>query len=357
MPGGIGRYAEELFALTQESSPAGWLTSPIPRSFVPSSHSAREGGEMNDILRASRLKRVQINSELWRRGLTVCSPSGVVHSPSLMAPLDASGRRRVSVTLHDLVPWTNPQTLTARGVAWHRDMLERAYRFADFIATPSHAVANQLKNLLKLDERVVVIPGASSLKPSALSLSEVETLSKLPEVFFLSVGTLEPRKGIDLALRAVKNLGKVPLIHVGPLGWKHRSAERLAERLNVPVHLFSSLGVVSDGLLIELYKRAVALVAPSKDEGFGLPLLEAMSFGTPVICSDLEVFKEVTAGHALFFEPNTIAGLRELEELLDLVSRDTSWRSPHQAAALARSEEFSWASSAQKLWAAITRTN
>jgi glycosyltransferase involved in cell wall biosynthesis len=131
------------------------------------------------------------------------------------------------VTIHDTVAWTHPETLTRRGARWHRATAARAARVADAITVPTRAVAEELARRLRRfpAERVHVlgasVTSALRREPSDEEIAKVVAQFELPEQFVLTVATLEPRKGLDVALQALARLGgtAVPLLVVGPPGW------------------------------------------------------------------------------------------------------------------------------------------
>jgi alpha-1,2-rhamnosyltransferase len=171
--------------------------------------------------------------------------------------------------------------------------------------------------------------------------------------FFLSVGTLEPRKGYSIALDAFEELWDAGVdaryVIVGRAGWQSRLlAQRIRRHAEYGRRLFW-LDDADDASLRLLYSRARGLVAPSVAEGFGLPLVEAARHGLPVVASDIPAFREVAHGHARFFAPLDAHGLAErLFETLDgdrpgLGIPVPSWReSTNVLLQLIRSDSYQW---------------
>ena len=166
VPGGIGRYTEEL---TRE------LIATAPRGCdVVGVVSASPESDYVDIAQpVARARRPVQERALPARTLgrvaarVHATPGhGMLHATSLLAPLARHDRLnrgdQVAVTLHDTVPWTHPETLTPHGVSWHKAMAKRAERYADAIVVPTHAVAEQLAELIDFGDRVRVIGGAAS---------------------------------------------------------------------------------------------------------------------------------------------------------------------------------------------------
>jgi glycosyltransferase involved in cell wall biosynthesis len=241
--------------------------------------------------------------------------------------------------VHDAVPWTFPETLTARGVRWHRAMVERAALTADLLVVPTQAVADALARHLPLREVLVVGEGVSASLALPADAEERAARLALPERFLLSVATLEPRKGLRELVTALADVPGLPLYCAGQTGWGDAGiAAGPAD-----VHL---LGQVSDADLAVLISRATALVVPSYDEGFGLPLLEGMSLGTPVLTSDAPALVEVAGGAAL------AVPLAELRDGLREITTDEELRQRLREAGPRRASSYTWEGAAETLWRA-----
>jgi glycosyltransferase involved in cell wall biosynthesis len=165
------------------------------------------------------------------------------------------------------------------------------------------------------------------------------------------VGTVEPRKGQRQALDAMELLWKkgvdANLVIVGKQGWMvDELAERLAAHPEKDCRLFWLPGV-SDEMLLELYRRASALLAPSEGEGFGLPLIEAAQHGIPIIARDLPVFREVAGEHAEYF-----SGLGP-DDLADALERWLALHREGKAPVSTGMPWLTWQQSAQQLLDAV----
>jgi len=165
VPGGIGRYAEELTRQLIRTAPRGAKVAGIV-SASPEPDYAEIAERLPGLseLYKSPLARREL-AAAWAHGFTRLPGSGLVHATSLLAPLRRHDRLaqpgdQTIVTIHDAVPWTHPETLTSRGVSWHKTMAKRAERYADAIVVPTHAVADELSGILDIADRVRVIGGA-----------------------------------------------------------------------------------------------------------------------------------------------------------------------------------------------------
>jgi glycosyltransferase involved in cell wall biosynthesis len=290
VPGGTGRYAREVasaLAGRPEVDVTGWVAwhRDVASARVKSARGPR---------RLPLPRRPLVAA--WERGWGgPLRGADVVHAPTLLAP--PRGSRPLVVTLHDAVPWTHPETLTTRGVRWHRQMAERAGRTADAVVVPTHAVRRALAAHLFLPRVVVVGEGATrELRDLPADAGERRRRLALPASgFLLSLATIEPRKGLDVLLTALADPAApdLPLVVVGQAGWGGVDPIRMARDLGLPEGRVRLLGRVSDADLAVALQDATALVVPSRAEGFGLPVLEGMAVGTPVITSDDPALVEV----------------------------------------------------------------
>lgn len=357
VPGGIGRYAEEMTRALIATAPRGSRVEGFV-SASPEPDYARLLAALPGLARLhkSALARREL-SAAWQHGFTPLPGEGMVHAMSLLAPLRRHDRRagqdQVVVTIHDAVPWTHPETLTPRGASWHRAMAKRAERYADAIVVPTHAVAAELGEVLSLGDRVRVIGGAvgSALELPADAAARAAAFD-LPERFLLSVGTLEPRKGLEPLVRALRDLpDDIPLLVVGPGGWGDLDVPSVAAEAGLGPERVRVLGRVSDADLAVLLDRASVFAFPSLAEGFGLPVLEAMSLGTPVVHSDAPAVAEVagTAGVVVEREPGE-GYPRRLADAIRGVLEDSDLAARLSLEGRDRVKAFTWRDSAEKLW-------
>ena len=206
-------------------------------------------------------------------------------------------RARGVVTVHDLAFLHLTGTVSAAS-ARYRELVPRSIARARVVLTPSEAVAQQVREayaapLARSGAPVVAIPHGVAA-PWSLARPPSPALRArlgLPGEYVLFVGTLEPRKDLATLLAAHRLVpGAPPLVLVGPPGWGTQ----------VDTTGCLTPGYLDDDDLRPVVAGASALVLPSRDEGFGLPLLEALAAGTPVVASDLPVLREVGGEHVTY---------------------------------------------------------
>jgi glycosyltransferase involved in cell wall biosynthesis len=349
VPGGTGRYAVELAAALArtsrgDDSVAGWTA--WHRDLGAASVPGVEGPG-----RLTLRRRALIAA--WERGVGP-APMGadVIHAPTLLFP----PRRRTPlvVTIHDVVPWTHPETLTSRGVRWHRRMAERAANVADAIVVPTEAVATRLHDVVNVGPgRVHAIGAGVALalqrEPTKEFAAAVAARLQLPELYVLTLATLEPRKGLDVLIDAIRRLGTTAprLVVVGQPGWGGVDVARMARDAGLADGQLKLIGQLPDDELAVVLRRASLLVMPSRAEGFGLPVAEAMTVGTPVVCTDDAALVEV-AGDAAEIVP--VGDAAALATAIGELAADAVRRATLVQRGLARATRFDWDDVARRAW-------
>jgi glycosyltransferase involved in cell wall biosynthesis len=353
VPGGTGRYSREIAAALAATAPAGSAVTGWTAWHRGSAAAAVPGVAGPRRLLLPRRALVAA----WERGLGPAPTADLVHAPALLAP----PRRRTPlvVTIHDAVPWTHPQTLTPRGVAWHRRAAGYAARAADAVVVPTAAVAGELRRVLPAlsDDRLVVVGegvSAALATPPPDAAERAARLGLPTGGYLLSLATLEPRKGLDVLLAALADPAgpELPLLVVGQPGWGGVDPATAAAALGLTNGRVRVLGRLPDPDLATVLHRATALVAPSRAEGFGLPVLEAMAAGVPAVTSDAPALVEV-GGDATVVVP--AGDPRALAVALRSLLADTALRSRLGAAGRQRAAQFTWMAAARALWAVYAK--
>ncbi len=276
--------------------------------------------------------------------------ASLYHSPYFLMPC-VPGVPSI-VTCHDLIPLTVPGLFGPAKRFAFRVAHRLAFRSASRIIVPSDATRDDVSRLFPGDaKKLEVVPWGWDFAPAAPA-DPAASLRRLgvPDRFVLAVGSNKPHKNLRVLVDAwgetVGRLGdgaSVPrLVFAGPRDSRFDQGGPKADDLQRAGRLVS-LGPVPDDTLAALYSRAMLLVCPSRAEGFGLPVLEAMGRGTPVACSRIPALVESSGGAAALFDPDDTAAL---SQLLGLLLASPAERDALREAGLKRAATFTWARTA-----------
>lgn len=347
---GVGTYARGLASTVQE-------VSPHPITFVHRRpHEFYR--DLDDLVFrgwGSKLVRKQV---LLPRALNSAG-FDLVHETFHFPPFFGSNAFHKVMTIHDMTPFVLP----ARNMAypnwlWHRLLLPPLARRADHVLTDSQNSKRDIVRVLGLrPERVSVayLAAEDAFHPrTEREAADVRARYGLPERFLLFVGTIEPRKNLLRLLRAfehAKGMSGPALVIVGALGWRYGPFLRAVRRSPVRDRVFL-LGRVPHDDLPLLYNAAVALAYVPIYEGFGLPPLEAMQSGCPVLTSNTSSIPEVVADAALTIDPTDDDALVAALERIDA---DKQLRGELRHRGLCRAKGFSWRQCSEATVAAYER--
>lgn len=360
VPSGIGRYALELTRALIETAPRGCDVAGIVASSPPAEY-ARIEQQLPGLseLYKSALDRRQL-AAAWQHGFTRLPGAGMVHAPSLFAPLYRHDRvnnpgEQIVVTIHDAAAFTHPDGMPGRTAAWTRAMAKRAERYADAIVVPTHAVADDLASALDLGDRVRVIAGAvsPSLDPGPSRDSRAAAL-ELPDRYVLAVGGLDGVSGIPALVRAAAG-GHAPDVPLLLVGVHADELDALVRSLELSGGLepgrVRALGVLDETDLAVAYARAAVVAVPALSAGSGLVALEAMSLGAPVVHSDAPALLEVCSDAGVVVARDDAEGYPErLADAVRSVLDDAALAAELAVRGRDRARAFSWRDSAEKTW-------
>ncbi len=356
--GGIGRYTRELiyalvradkeneYRLFSAKQPASLpVPDPVPTGDNISYHPAPLGERW--LYRLWYRLRLPLPVQLMTGKLDL------FHSPDFVLPPVRDGIPTI-LTVHDLSFLHYPDTFTPSLVNYLNSVVPWSVARASHILADSQATKNDLVNLWEVaDEKVTVLYSGVSgrFRPvtDKKQLTAVRQKYDLGEVpYLISVSTLQPRKNFQMLIRAFKPVAEqLPhnLVIAGGKGWLYE--EMLAEVAKQDLEgRVKFIGFVADGDLPALYSDAALMVFPSLYEGFGLPLLEAMACGVPVLSSDSSCLPEV-AGDAAVLLPPTDEGA--WTQTMTGLLNDPNQRGRMVAAGFLQARAFTWKKAAEEL--------
>ncbi|GAB4481917.1 MAG: glycosyltransferase family 1 protein [Anaerolineae bacterium] len=354
---GIGRYARDLTAALV-SHPAAWRlfvmgaglrrrslpVPPAPAVYRPSPLSHRTHNRLWYRL------RLPLPVELWT------GRCDLFHALDFTLPPTLPGTRAV-LTIHDLSFERWPDETMPGMLRFLQAVVPRSAHRADHVITDSEATRRDVIELYGLPpDRVTAVPlGVDPcFRPQAAAGEGERIRAKLglpPDPFILTVGTMQPRKNHGRLVAAFARVAdRARLVIAGGHGWGYDAVLAEVERLGLRDRV-TFTGFVDDADLPALYRAAAAFAYPSLYEGFGLPVLEAMACGLPVLAGDVSSLPEVVGPHGeagLLVDPLDVGAIAAgLARLLD----DAPLRAHLARNAIARAGAFTWARAADLTWA------
>jgi glycosyltransferase involved in cell wall biosynthesis len=355
---GLGRYAHELVKALRRVAPEHTLT-----LFYNRAEDAIIPPEWQELPRVA----CDLGDKAWRALVAAAHLTGtqqdrrmggvdVFHGTDHLLPrLRSAGS---VFTIHDLTYVLYPDTHSRLNREYLRLMMPRFLR-ADAVVADSQSTRRDAAEWYGLPEEdvTIVYPGVSDRFSPVEPQGALALCARLglPRDFVLCVGTIEPRKNLTVLLDALTRLEAnglaPPLVIAGRRGWLSGSFFARLEELGLE-RMVTILGYVSDDNLPALYSVCQTLAFPSLYEGFGLPVLEAMSCGAPVICSNSSSLPEVGGDAALYVSPQDADGWAAA---LTRVLGDHELRSAMRRSGLAQSAAFTWERTARSLLSVYER--
>lgn len=283
-------------------------------------------------------------------------PPTVFFTPAHEIPLFFRRRTKMVSTIHDVVFYSVPESYPPFQCKRQLWGAKRAVKYADRLVAVSQATKDELVRFFHATPEKITVSPLATTDDLTATPGATERLHLTKKKFFLFIGRLERKKNIVRLVRAFATLKRklgtghpVELVLAGLPGYGFEEIQQeiatsgCAESIRLP-------GYIDDGTRGALLENARALVFPSLGEGFGLPVLEAMSKGTAVIASDLPVLREVGGETALYVP---VTDVQKLAQMMERVLVDDALVSQLSAKGLERVKHFSWDVTAQKTWEAI----
>lgn len=350
--GGIGRYIVKLLDELQKIDKKNSYTILLRKKYYASlNFPTKWSKELLDVRHYSFKEQILVYSKLKS------IKADLIHFPHFNVPVLCN--EPYVITIHDLLMHKRtgseattlpmlPYLVKRRG---YKTVINHAIKSAKKIIVPTNFVKNEIsKNYPASTEQLnVIYEGVDSSvfgqKPSTNYLRT----NKIQRPYFLYVGNVYPHKNVDRAIEAtaaLNNMGKkAALVIVTPRNIFQDRLNKFTEKHNAKEFVHFT-GYVEDHDLSALYKNAAAFVYPSKEEGFGLPGLEAMANETIVLASDIPVFKEVYKDNAIYFNPLDFSSIeKKMEEVLEIEDKK---KQELISKAKEFSEQYTWRKNAEE---------
>jgi glycosyltransferase involved in cell wall biosynthesis len=343
---GVGHYTLELARALALISPSDQFELVSPAPFDPDAQREIDRAKLPN-LRTVNPRASSIRGHWWSIGLPLYARKAgldVFHGTNFDVPL-WKGRRSV-VTIHDLSALLHPDKHRTRTVRRARLRLPLVVRLADIIITPTESVKREVCQRLGVKaSKVTAIPSAARLGFRPMAPAKTVPIRKrlgVEDDFLLFVGTLEPRKNLLTLLKAFQQtMGSSPrsqLVIAGGEGWLMDELFAFIKKSEIADRLCLT-GYLKDEDLCALYSSCKAFIYPSVYEGFGLPPLEAMACGAPVIAGRIPALQETLGKAALLVEPMDV---EELAQAITCLLQDESRRSKLGSAGQQHAAVYSW---------------
>ncbi len=291
-----------------------------------------------------RFERTALSIELWPRRLDL------LHSPDFIPP--HRGARRHVITIHDLHFLHYPQFQTADSLRYYRDQIQWAVRHADHIFAQTEGTRRDIIEMLDVPEEKITVHllGVNPIFqpiPTEIARNQLQPY-QVPNEYLLFVGTIEPRKNIPGLLKAyaylrAQNPDIPPLVLGGQRGWHAEESFAAIQELGLQdaVIWFED---VPFAVMPALLSGARLLILPSFHEGFGLPAIEAMACGTPVVVAERGSLPEVVGEHGVYVDPDDVESIADgIRRLLN----DSSLYERLRESGLAHARTYSWRRTAE----------
>jgi len=356
-PAGAGVYAIELVrALAERDRHDGYalFTRGVWADAIVAGHKNWRLEHVGSGSRAVRLAWEQVRLPRAVAALGI----DVLHSTHHTLPLAGVRCRRV-VTIHDVTFFRIPERYSPARRVYMQTMTRLAARVADAIIVPSNAVRDDVQRLLRVPAaKITTVYEAAGEQYAPVDRTAALDVARrygIESPYVLSVGSLEPGKNrarLIHAIRALRDEGvDARLVVVGQRAWKYEADLALVDELGMGDRvIFPGYARAED--LPSLYSAATAFAFPSLYEGFGLPVIEAMACGAPVLTSDRSATAEVAGDAALLVDPHSVDAIRDgLRGLL----ADADLRADLSRRGLLRATHFSWRRAADETYSVYAR--
>jgi len=275
--------------------------------------------------------------------------SEVYHFFNFIVPPNIKGT--VITTIHDMAYKKFPGTLDPKNLKRLEKSIDYSVQRSNYIITISESSKKDILEEFDIPEsKILIVSPSYSIKPSNLNIEDINCKYDINSSYILYVGNLEPRKNIPRLIEAFAELKKLPsfnhkLVIAGGKGWMYNEIFEIIDKLNISSDIVFT-GFVSDSEKTALYKYADLFVFPSLYEGFGIPILESMAMGTPVVCSDSSSMPEAGGDAAFYVDPLDV---ESIANGIKTVISDNDLRQSMINKGYEQIKKFSWDESVRKL--------
>jgi len=299
----------------------------------------------------SLVLKISFIKKLARKVLTISSkifsPTYDVYWQPSFIPNSGIKAKKIVTTVHDFSFILHKEFQPKESAKYFEDCFFKNIYKSDMIITGSNYSKKEILERLDFkDEKIKVIYHGINHEVFKI-YDDLKVDFELPKKFILSVGSIEPRKNLIGLLNAYNLLStdlksEYKLVLVGFKGWQNSEIMELINENKKDIHY---LGFISDAELAKVYNLASCFVFASFYEGFGLPVLEAMACGTPVVCSNSSSLPEVGGDAVMYCNPHDT---EDIKEQIELVLKDEALQQEMIVKGLERAKEFSWEKSAKE---------
>lgn len=321
---GIGRYSIEIIFNLVNSGDTYYLYSPFPIEMYEKSYIDKIKESPNIIFRSSSCKGT-LCTLFWSQTVlaywAIKDKIDILWTPTIRLPLLLPRKIKKFITIHDMVFKYAPKTMKPYKHIINSIIMPLVLKLANVIISVSNSTTNDvIKNYPKYESKVKTISLGTKNFGEAKAFSTLKVLG-ITKPFFLVLGTIEPRKNLRRLLYAYASLSQnirneTNLVITGNVGWGNQLIPELVDTLRLSNNVIIT-GYVEDMTMATLYKHAKFLAMVSIYEGFGLPIIEANYYGTPVLTSNISSMPEVAGKAGLLINPFEINSITiGLEKLL-----------------------------------------
>jgi len=360
-PSGVGQYTKRLIQVMANQHPEDSFTF-FGFRLWPKTLPKKEITGANVSYRFIRFMPGRVYNMLFRLGIQIPIDlllrrrADIFFYPNFTVWPTLNRRTKKVVIVHDLSFIYFPQYASPRNLRDNLKFVPRSLKQADHVITISKSSKKQIVEHYKTDPAKIsiVLPAVDleHFRPRlAAEVAKIRAKYKLPKKYILYTGTLEPRKNLEGLMRAYTALGseikqQYGLVLAGGKGWQDQSISAMIEKLSAAGENIKWTGYVPDADLPAIYSGASLFAWPSFYEGFGIPPLEAMACGVPVITSDNSSLPEAVGDAAITVKAEDTQSLvNEIERVLS----DEKLVKSMRARGLAQAKKFTWEKSAQTL--------